>query len=118
MGWPPVSAPLLDRAAVEDIFRRLGDRLVRRGVVVDLYVFGRAAMALTYDARRATRDIDAVFQPNGVVRWWPVRCDERLNHFLNGRSDCRPLPHVPGDIVSCKSRRWTATLVTNSMFGS
>lgn len=59
--------PLLDRAAIEDAFRRLGERLARRGVVADLYVFGGAAMALAYDARRSTRDIDAVFQPYGVV---------------------------------------------------
>lgn len=59
--------PLLDRAAIEDAFRRLGDRLHRRGLVADLYIFGGAAMALAYDARRATRDIDAVFQPHGVV---------------------------------------------------
>nr|MDT0663475.1 DUF6036 family nucleotidyltransferase [Micromonospora sp. DSM 115978] len=57
----------MDRAAIEDAFRRLGDRLARRGVVADLYVFGGAAMALAYDSRRATRDIDAVFQPHGVV---------------------------------------------------
>jgi len=76
--------PLLDRAAIQDAFRRLGDRLVHRGVVADVYIFGGAAMALAYDARRATRDIDAVFQPHGVVqeeawavadelglpRWW------------------------------------------------
>jgi hypothetical protein len=60
-------APLLDRAGIENAFRRLGDRLARRGVVADIYVFGGAAMALAYDARRATRDIDAVFQPHGVV---------------------------------------------------
>jgi hypothetical protein len=36
-------------------------------VVADLYIFGESAMALAYDARRATRDIDAVFQPHGVV---------------------------------------------------
>ena len=62
-----VGDPLLDRAAIEDAFRRLGDRLSRRGVVADLYVFGGAAMALAYDARRSTRDVDAVFQPHGVV---------------------------------------------------
>jgi hypothetical protein len=38
--------PLLDRASIEDAFRRLGDKLARRGVVADLYVFGGAAMAL------------------------------------------------------------------------
>ncbi len=78
------SDPLLDRAAIEDAFRRLGDRLVRRGVIADVYIFGGAAMALAYDARRATRDIGAVFKPHGVVldeawavadelglpRWW------------------------------------------------
>jgi hypothetical protein len=50
--------PLLDRAAIQEAFRRLGDRLVRRGVVADIYVICGAAMALAYDARRSTRDID------------------------------------------------------------
>jgi hypothetical protein len=76
--------PLLDRGAIEEAFRRLGDRLASRGLVGDVYVFGGAAMALAYDARRATRDIDAVLEPHGVVleeawavaddlglpRWW------------------------------------------------
>ncbi|HUJ07314.1 MAG TPA: DUF6036 family nucleotidyltransferase [Streptosporangiaceae bacterium] len=59
--------PLLDRAAIERAFRRLGERLASRGLVGDVYVFGGAAMALAYDARRATRDIDAVFKPHGAV---------------------------------------------------
>jgi hypothetical protein len=77
-------SPLLDRAGIEDAFRRLGERLARRGVVADLYVFGGAAMALAYDSRRATRDVDALFKPHGIVhdealavaaelglpRWW------------------------------------------------
>jgi len=59
--------PLLGRRAIEEAFGRLGDRLVQRGVIADIYVFGGAAMALAYDARRATRDIDAVFKPHGIV---------------------------------------------------
>jgi hypothetical protein len=47
--------PLLDRAAIANAFRRLGERLAGRGMVADIYVFGGAAMALAYDARRATR---------------------------------------------------------------
>ena len=54
-------SPLLDKAAIEDAFRRLGERLARRGVIADLYVFGGAAMALAFDSRRATRDVDALF---------------------------------------------------------
>lgn len=59
---------LLGRQEIEDAFRRLGARLARRGAVADIYVIGGAAMALAYDARRATRDVDAVFQPHGLVR--------------------------------------------------
>jgi len=77
-------SPLLDRERIAEALGLLGDRLARRGVVADIYVIGGAAMALAYDARRATRDIDAVFQPHGIVleaaqevaaqlglpRWW------------------------------------------------
>lgn len=59
--------PLLDRIALDDVFRKLGDRLARRGVVADIYIVGGAAMAMAYDARRSTRDIDAVFEPHGIV---------------------------------------------------
>lgn len=62
-----MNEPELDRAAIEDAFRRLGDRLARRGVIGDIYVFGGAAMALAYDAERVTRDVDAMFVPHGVV---------------------------------------------------
>ncbi len=58
-------APLLDRAGIGGAFRRLGDRLAKRGVVADIYVFGGAAMALAYDSRRATRDVGALFKPHG-----------------------------------------------------
>ncbi len=59
--------PLLDRERIRDLFRRLGERLQRRGVVGEIYVIGGAAMALAFDARRSTRDIDAVFLPHGIV---------------------------------------------------
>ena len=54
------SSPLLDRAGIEDAFRRLGERLARRGVVADLYVLAGAAMALAYDFRQATSDVECV----------------------------------------------------------
>lgn len=63
----PADVPLLDRASITAAFARLGERLARRGVVADIYVFGGAAMAMAYDARRATRDIDAIVTPHGVV---------------------------------------------------
>ena len=58
---------LLGRAELERAFSSLGDRLVRRGVVADLFIVGGAAMALAYDADRVTRDVDATFLPHGIV---------------------------------------------------
>ncbi|HXL88618.1 MAG TPA: hypothetical protein VN969_06460 [Streptosporangiaceae bacterium] len=80
-------SPLLDRERLEEAFRRLGDRLARRGVVADLYVFGGAAMALAYDSRRTTSDVDALFKPHGIV------LDEAMaviTQGLAGRHATRP----------------------------
>jgi hypothetical protein len=35
--------PLLDRRAIAEAFSRLGDRLARRGLIADIYVFGDSA---------------------------------------------------------------------------
>ena len=58
---------LLGRAEMEQAFTRLGERLARRNVVADLFAVGGAAMALAYDAKRLTRDVDALLIPHGVV---------------------------------------------------
>jgi Nucleotidyltransferase of unknown function (DUF6036) len=87
--------PLFDRQMIEAAFRRLGDRLGRRGVVADIYVFGGAAMALEYDARRSTRDIDAVFEPHGVVveEAWAVADEMRLPRWwLNNQASAYVAP--------------------------
>jgi hypothetical protein len=42
---------LLDRAQLERAFTALGERLVRRGVVADVFVVGGAAMALAQPQR-------------------------------------------------------------------
>lgn len=90
--------PLLDRERIEQAFRLLGEKLAARGVVADIYVFGGAAMVLAYDAQRATRDIDAVFQPHGMVLdearnvadildlpyWW---LNEQASIYVSGKID-------------------------------
>jgi hypothetical protein len=45
----------------------MADELERRGIRAELFVVGGAAMALAYDARRTTRDLDAVFEPKAVL---------------------------------------------------
>ena len=89
---------LFGRAEIERAFTALGERLVRRGVVADVFVVGGAAMALAYDADRVTRDVDAVFMPHGIVveearkvaedlglpYWW---LNEQASVYISGKED-------------------------------
>lgn len=59
---------MLDRPTIFAALEALEDELSGRGVRADVFVVGGAAMAIAYDARRATDDVDAVFVPAEVVR--------------------------------------------------
>lgn len=61
------SEPLLDRARLRQAFDLLALKLARRGVVGEVHVFGGAAMVLVFDGRAATRDVDALFEPDGPM---------------------------------------------------
>jgi hypothetical protein len=58
---------LLGRAQILRLFEELSEELAHRGTRAEVFLVGGAAMALAYDARRATRDIDAVFKPKDEV---------------------------------------------------
>jgi hypothetical protein len=56
-----------DRDKIIELLTELGRRLSAKGVAGRLYIVGGAAMALEFDTRRTTRDIDAVFHPPTTV---------------------------------------------------
>lgn len=58
----------LSRADIDELFSALDGELDRRGNRADLFLVGGAAIAVAYDARRSTRDLDAVFAPTQAVR--------------------------------------------------
>lgn len=62
-----MSATGFDRDKIIDLLTELGRRLTAKGVAGRLYVVGGAAMALEFDTRRTTRDIDAVFHPHTTI---------------------------------------------------
>jgi hypothetical protein len=57
-----------DKQGLIDAFECLDEELALRGVRAELFVVGGAAMAIAYDARRTTTDVDAIFLPSDVVR--------------------------------------------------
>jgi hypothetical protein len=63
-----MNQPLLDRTEIIKLFEELGRELESRGTRAEVFLVGGAAISLAYDTRRATRDVDAVFQPSASVR--------------------------------------------------
>jgi hypothetical protein len=70
---------LLDRDGLLVALRSLDDELAAVGVRGEVFVVGGAAMALAYDARRATVDVDAIFVPAAEVREAAARVAQRLD---------------------------------------
>lgn len=98
----------MDREQIVAVLTALGDELDRRGIQGEMYVVGGAAIALAYDVRRATRDVDAVFEPKlaiyeaaGVVAnrldLPPGWLNDAVKGFLAGPDpDAAPILDVPG----------------------
>lgn len=93
----------------------LGDELARREVSGQIFIVGGAAMALAYSTRRVTKDIDAVFEPKGVIyRAAAIVADDlglpedwlndAVKGFMPGDDPDRvPLPEVRGIEVTTAS---------------
>lgn len=76
----------LDRATIEAALAALSERLKAEGVLGEICIFGGAAMVLAFDAREATRDVDAVFFPAEIVRRAAGLVADELSlpeHWLN-----------------------------------
>jgi hypothetical protein len=58
---------VLTRDDIERLLGALADELAARGITADLFLVGGGAMVLAYDRLRATRDLDAVFEPKTAV---------------------------------------------------
>jgi hypothetical protein len=67
----------LGREDIRALLDELSAELSARGARAELFLVGGAAMAVAYDATRATRDLDAVFVPTDVVRRAAIAVAER-----------------------------------------
>ena len=67
----------LGREDIRTLLDELSGELAARGARAELFLVGGAALAVAYDATRATRDLDAVFIPTDVVRQAAAAVAER-----------------------------------------
>jgi len=117
-----VTAAAWNRDQIVDLLRDLGRELDQRGIRGDLFVVGGAPMALAFNTRRATRDVDGVFEPKlevyeaaqrvaadrGIPRDW---LNDAVKGLLPGSDPhARALLDLPGLRVSVPSARYLLAL--------
>jgi Nucleotidyltransferase of unknown function (DUF6036) len=81
--------PLLTAEILRHALSALDERLRRRRLTADVFVFGGAAMVLGFDARPSTRDVDAVWQPHSAVleeAWKVAEALDLPRSWLNERA--------------------------------
>lgn len=117
-----MSQAFLTTDQILDLLRELGDDLNRQGLRAELFVVGGAAMALAFNTRRTTRDIDGVYEPKREVYEAATRVGARhglregwLNDAVKGLLP-GPDPHprevltAPGVRVSVPSPEYLLAL--------
>lgn len=99
---------------LRELLIELGRRLQAKGVEATIYIVGGAAIALEFDTRRVTADIDAVFHPSTTVLEETQAMAKELDlptnwlnnnaaSFVPGNDHEAPILDVPGISVSVAS---------------
>lgn len=113
----------LSRDEILALLGELGAELDAEGVRGELFVVGGAAIALAYNTRRMTADVDGVFEPKSVVYDAAIRVasrhrglpDDWVNDGVKGLlpgsdADARVVLDAPGIRVSVPSPRYLLAL--------
>ena len=53
---------------IQSCLEALEEKLSEKGVKGEICLYGGAVMCLVYDARPATKDVDAIFEPTKIIR--------------------------------------------------
>jgi hypothetical protein len=96
------SDDLLTGARIRSLLLELAEELVAIGETGELFVVGGAALALGYEARESTRDVDALFEPKVTIYEAAARVGDRagigagwlndaMKGFLHGADSDRRL---------------------------
>jgi len=113
-----MSPAFFTREQIRALLVELGADLERQGLRAEMFIVGGAALALAFNTRRTTRDIDGIFEPKREVYESAARIaarhgipDDWLNDAVKGLlpgldPDAREVLAEPGIRVSVPSARY------------
>lgn len=99
---------MLTRQDIFEGLQRLDELAREHGVMIDIAIYGDAALSLVYDIREATRDVDAVVNRHLEFlrvatakvaeerNWPPDWLNDGVKGFLSEKEALRALPGFPG----------------------
>lgn len=93
---------------IRELFSALDQELAKQGVIGEVGMCGGAVMCLVFQARRATKDVDAIFEPTqeiraaakavatrlGIPEDWLNDAAKAFFHADPPREDVLNLPHL------------------------
>jgi hypothetical protein len=77
---------MLDSKKIKQLFEELNEALKTQGEIGEIGLMGGAVMCLVYQSRKATRDVDAIFEPTQLIRKLAAKIGEHHNigpHWMN-----------------------------------
>lgn len=89
---------MLTRKQMLALFEQLNTALGERGATGEIGLVGGAVMCLVYNARQATKDVDAIFEPASVIREAATEIAEANHLPPNWLNDAAKGYLVPGFI--------------------
>jgi hypothetical protein len=105
---------MLDTERIRQLFHALNEELREKNVIGEVGICGGAVMCLVFNARHATKDVDAVFEPTREIREAALRVAKSegiAEDWLNDAAKGFFLSHPPSiDVLDLPNLRvWAPT---------
>lgn len=78
---------MLAKEKIRELFESLNDRLAENGDTGEVGIVGGTVMCLVFNARVATKDVDAIFKPTALIRKLAAAIAEEHNIDANWLND-------------------------------
>jgi len=78
---------MLDASTIKKLFKELNKELRKKDLIGEIGLCGGAVMCLVFDVRKATKDLDEIFEPTKEIRKAANKIAKKFNLDRNWLND-------------------------------